>query len=390
MDKTILILGAGIYQVPLIKKAKSMGLKVVVCSIPGHYPGFQFADNVYYVNTKDKDACLAVAINERIAGVCTCGTDVALPSLGYINDKLGLFGPGEKAALLSSDKALMKDAFLANDVNTARYCIVCNLEECIAAVEKIGYPCILKITDSSGSRGMEVVRDRYSIPAAYNSVISNTSRSQIVVEEYLQGVEYGAQAFIDKGEVQFIMPHTDEVYMSDVGVPVAHNVPAILPSISDTIEESMKAIRSLNIDNCAVNLDFIYAKGKTYVLEVGARSGATGLAELVSIYYGVDYYKMVIETALGIYDSKSYDFTPKQSATSLLITSEHGGTIKSYCPLIDQSIVEFSLDYGIGDKVPAFKKGPDRLGHIIVKGSSQPETNSIAHQLVNNLHLEVE
>ena len=48
--KKILILGAGIYQVPLIKKAKEMGLYTIVASIPGNYPGFSYADKVVYEN----------------------------------------------------------------------------------------------------------------------------------------------------------------------------------------------------------------------------------------------------------------------------------------------------------------------------------------------------
>ena len=43
MMKKVMILGAGIYQVPLIKKAKEMGLHTIVVSIPGNYPGFEIA-----------------------------------------------------------------------------------------------------------------------------------------------------------------------------------------------------------------------------------------------------------------------------------------------------------------------------------------------------------
>ena len=39
--KKIMILGAGIYQVPLIKTAKKLGLYTIVVSIPGNYPGFE-------------------------------------------------------------------------------------------------------------------------------------------------------------------------------------------------------------------------------------------------------------------------------------------------------------------------------------------------------------
>ena len=49
----------------------------------------------------------------------------------------------------------------------------------------------------------------------------------------------------------------------------------------------------MKLDNCAINADFIMKDGKTYVLEIGGRSGATCLAELVSIYYGYDYYEKI-------------------------------------------------------------------------------------------------
>ena len=61
MKKKLLILGAGIYQVPLIETAKRMGLETIVASIPGNYPGFALADKVVYENTVDKEAMLALA-----------------------------------------------------------------------------------------------------------------------------------------------------------------------------------------------------------------------------------------------------------------------------------------------------------------------------------------
>lgn len=81
---SILILGAGIYQVPLIKKAQELGLRAVITSIPGNYPGFAAADKVYYANTTDKEAVLDIARSERVAAVTTTGTDVAVSSIGYV------------------------------------------------------------------------------------------------------------------------------------------------------------------------------------------------------------------------------------------------------------------------------------------------------------------
>ena len=109
--KKILILGAGIYQVPLIETAKKLGYYTIVASIPGKYPGFALADKVYHVNTTDAQALEKIAEEEGVSGVCVSGTDVCVPAQGYLCDKLGLIGPGEQAAHRAQDKLLMKNAF---------------------------------------------------------------------------------------------------------------------------------------------------------------------------------------------------------------------------------------------------------------------------------------
>ena len=59
--KKVMILGAGVYQVPLIKKAKEMGVFTIVASIPGKYPGFGYADKIEYVDTTDYMKILQIA-----------------------------------------------------------------------------------------------------------------------------------------------------------------------------------------------------------------------------------------------------------------------------------------------------------------------------------------
>ena len=46
----LMILGAGVYQVPLIRSAQKMGLSTVVVSYPGNYRGFEYADAVEYID----------------------------------------------------------------------------------------------------------------------------------------------------------------------------------------------------------------------------------------------------------------------------------------------------------------------------------------------------
>ena len=97
--KKIMILGASVYQVPLIRTAKRMGLYTIVSSIPGNYPGFSDADKVCYINTIDKEAILDVCREEGVSGICTSGTDVAVATIGHVNEAMGLAGISEEAAV---------------------------------------------------------------------------------------------------------------------------------------------------------------------------------------------------------------------------------------------------------------------------------------------------
>ena len=92
-------------------------------------------------------------------------------------------------------------------------------------------------------------------------------------------------------------------------MPIGHFAPYDMGAdiVADAEEQLRRAVRSLEVDNCAINADFILCKGKTYVLEIGARAGATCLVEMTSLYYGFDYYEKIIQCNLG----EKPDFTPQ-------------------------------------------------------------------------------
>lgn len=106
--KKIMFSECGIYQVPLIKTAKKLGLYTIVVSIPGNYPGFELADKVYYENTVDDEKILEIAKEEQIDGIITTGTDVCVITIGKVCDAMGLAGLSYEAAQIAVDKMLMK------------------------------------------------------------------------------------------------------------------------------------------------------------------------------------------------------------------------------------------------------------------------------------------
>ncbi len=374
--KKIMILGAGTYQVPLINAAKKMGLYTVVVSIKGDYPGFQIADKEYYVDTKNEDQVLEIARKEAVDGILTTGTDVAVISIGRVCDSLGLCGVSYEGARIASNKILMKKALIENEVNTAQCCYVRVSEETDTILQKcyaIGYPVIFKAVDSSGSRGIVKVDNDDMVSEAIHIVQRVTMENTFIIEKFLTGIEFGAQAFIQGGVLEFILPHGDYVFDGDTGVPIGHYAPLdISDCMEDLFSQISMAVNAMHLDNCALNIDLILVDDKVYILEIGARGGATQLVELVSLYYGYNYYEKMIRTALG----EKVSFKPENSIrvpnASHIFMSDRDGVIQRIDNLnvMDEDIIEIVFDYGIGDKVRKFRVGPDRIGHVIVKGKT--------------------
>ncbi len=370
--KKLMIMGAGIYQVPLIQKAKEMGIYTIAVSIPGKYPGFAIADQVCYENTVDYERILEVAKREKIDGIVTAGTDVAVITIGKVCDELGLPGLSFEAAKIASNKILMKKKYEEYGVRTARFREVSFEDDLYEKTAELNFPLIFKAVDTSGSRGIIRVNSREEFEAARALVKASSRTNFFIVEEFIEGEEFGAQAFVYRGEVKFILPHGDYVFQGDTGVPIGHFAPYDLaPEIAeDTKVQLTKAIEAMGLDNCAINADFILKDGKTYVLELGGRSGATCLAELVSIYYGFDYYEKLIRAALG----EDVEF-PQEHAVpnaSMLLRSDRDGVIRAIendnGP--DEDVYELQFDYGVGDEVKKFRVGPHRIGHVIAKGET--------------------
>lgn len=380
-------------------------------SVPGNYPGFAFGDKICYEDTRDYEKILEIARAENIDGIVTTGTDVAVVTIGKVCDALRLPGLSFEAGKVATDKMLMKQNYEKHGVRTARYRrisleedskengaaegnkdfqIIKRLEQELAGLE---FPLIFKAVDTSGSRGIVKAENSSKFAEAYRRVRENTRKDYFIVEEFLEGEEFGAQSFVSQGKIQFILPHGDYVFQGDTGVPIGHWAPYELEQsvIEDAKEQLQKAVIAMGLDNCALNADFILSGGKPYVLEIGGRAGATCLAELVSLYYGYNYYEKIIQAALGLpVDFASQEANPN---VGMLLRSEKTGSIRKIVnknDREDKQIVEIQFDYQAGDQVQAFRVGPHRIGHVVVKADTLEEARAKMEEALGKIEIEVE
>lgn len=366
-----MIVGGGYYQLPLIQKSVELGYYTIVVGIKGDYPGYKYADKWIDVDTFNKEAVLEVAQKEHIDGIVLCGSDACMPTIGFVCDKMHLIGPTEQSTINASNKAIMKSLFIEKGVRTASYRKITSIEQALSFADEYQYPVVLKVVDASGSRGVAIVKTKDELREQYAIVTNETKLPYIIIEEFIAGEEFGAQSFVRNGKLTFVMPHGDMVFHGSTDVPIGHYAPYEREEelIDDVTEQLQLCVNALGIDNTAINADFILSKGKVYVLEIGARAGATCLPELVTNYFGLNYYEYLLKQCVG--DEMPFTYTKKTASLVETLISKEEGEVKSIeIGDIPTEVSILSLYPQIGDKVTKFRTAFDRIGIMVMKGKS--------------------
>ena len=389
--KKLLIQGAGRGHLGLIEAAKRLGVFTIVTGLSDKYPCVPLADKVCYADITDKEKVLDIAKQEKIDGILICCSDTGLSTVGHVCDALNLSGITEKSANLSSNKYLMKQALIEKGVNTAEFRQICNLENLYQADKDLTYPLIIKAVDLQGSKGVYVVNNYIELKERYEEIKLLSKKDYCIVEEFIKGKEFGAQAFVYKGEVMFVLPHGDEVLKGDTSVPIGHYMPFEDTFLYEEIERQAKsAIEALGLNNCAVNIDFIQRDGKVYIIELTGRVGANCLPEITSYYLGINYYDMIIYAALGLDPRIIYNRRDKggRYVVSRMIKTKQSGIIKELdIPSVKNGYIRMFVSKD--SEVRKFSNSNDAVGELVLFGNSFEELEVKQESIFTRINIEL-
>ena len=145
------IIGASYLQEPLIRKAKEMGIITHVFAWAADDVGEKIADFFYPISIVEKENILQKCQEIGIDGICSIASDLAVVTVNYVAEKMGLIGNSMESTLLSTNKHNMRKAFEENGDPSPRSIMVRSADE---VLEDLQYPVIVKPLDRSGSRGI--------------------------------------------------------------------------------------------------------------------------------------------------------------------------------------------------------------------------------------------
>jgi biotin carboxylase len=289
-NKVLLILGAGVDQLPGIQKAKDIGCYTITLDGNTNAVGKQISDEFYSINIKDFQAIKSFLENydiEKIDGVIAYGVDIPT-IIAKTADYIGVnYTIPTKSAIISEDKYESKVLMEENNISIPKFKLVEDIENIYIFAEKNGFPLIIKPVDNSASRGITFINNVTEIEKAYYYALEFSKNKKIIVESYLSGNQISSETLVIDGEI-FHLGFLDRNYdKNEMFYPNIIEDGGDMPSVyikNTHIKQLTKfyevIAKKLNIKNGVIKGDLVIHDGQLYIIEFALR-----LSEAIFLNY---------------------------------------------------------------------------------------------------------
>lgn len=391
-----MVLAAGLLQIDVIEKAKSMGYYVLAVDGNPKAPGFNVADKAICADIVNEETMLKIARDEHVDGVIHPCSEVSMAVMGRINDELGLSGISREQAICATNKHLMRKAFEKGNAPSPKSILAQDAEDAWSRLQnEFDTNAILKPSRNSGSRGIAKVSrnmDKGDFIRAYDESLNESRDHSVLIEQFIEGPEFSIEMIVWQGEIHVLTVTDKKTTGAPHFVELGHNQPSCF---SDADVETLKAaaiagVKALGINNCACHAEAKLMNGKAYLMEVGARLGGDFIStELTHLSTGVDMVAAAIDVALGVDPDLSVKEEPK------------GVCIRYFCPkpgklvrisntevLNNPHVYLWEIYPKEGDVIPAVTSSLCRSGHVIVTEKTPQKAIELAERLIESVKFE--
>lgn len=324
MCENLAIIGASYLQLPLIEKARSLGYRTHVFAWAAGDVGETAADFFYPISIVEKEQILEKCREIGICGICSIASDLAMVTVNYVAQALGLVGNTPEATRRSTNKHEMRLCFEANGDPSPRS-ILADGHTDLSRLE-LTYPVIVKPTDRSGSRGICKLEGPEGLAGAVAAAMEQGFEKKALIEEFAQGREYSVEYISWEGNHYFLAMTQKYTTGAPHFIETGHLQPA---PVKDTTLRQVQAVVSHALDSLGLRYGASHTElkidedGRIRLIEIGGRMGGDCIgSDLVRYSTGYDFVKMVIDVACGKQPGFQKTCEPGPIAVQFLFTRE--------------------------------------------------------------------
>lgn len=392
--KKLLVLAAGLLQLPVIKKAKEMGYYVIAADDDPEAPGMALADKAIVPGgLMNEEKMVALAKEEGVDGVIHPCSEVAMNVMGRINDELHLSGISKEIAIRATNKHLMREAFERYGAPSPKSILTKDEEDAWNVFcHEFDTNAILKPSRNSGSRGIAKVEKGISkeeFVNLYQRALDESRDYQVLIEQFIEGPEFSVEVIVWQGEPHVLAVTDKKTTEAPYFVELGHNQPSVYPvEIQQKLKDgAIAGCKALGLTNCAAHCELKIQNGEAYLMEIGARMGGDFIStELTHLSTGIDMVAATIDVVLGI----EPDLKPKTKGQGVCIRyfTPKPGVLKAVegTVYLKRSFVyDAEIYHQVGDEIPEVRSSLDRSGHVIVTGETAEIAIGLAENLINQV-----
>lgn len=396
MQKRLLVLAAGILQVPVIKHAREMGYYVIAADGDPDACGLQYADKAICANITSEEEMLRVACEEQIDGVIHPCSEVAMNVMGRINDELHLSGISREQAIWATNKHLMREAFERAGAPSPRSACFVDAESAWDAFQADHTGAhILKPSRNSGSRGIAKITsdvDKQEFVRLFEESLAESRDKSVMLEQFIEGPEFSVEIIVWDGKVNVLTVTDKKTTEAPHFVELGHNQPSCFPQdvVQKIKDAAVAGVKALKVNNCACHAEIKVQNGEAYIMEIGARMGGDFISTVLTrLSTGVDMIGAAVNCALGL----APDLTPT--------SKPQGVCIRYFCPkpgklvsisntevLNHPNVYESKIYCNVGDEIPEVASSLCRSGHVIVVEETPQKAIALAEKLIREVIFE--
>ena len=380
---TVVVVGAGYPgKRRIYERMAELGAQLVIVDESGHWSQ-QLVDegvatgwlSVPVAGEPDADAAAVVAelsgAGVRPNGVLTFWEECP-PIAARVAAALGLPGNPVEAVDAARSKLRTREASERAGLPTPRAQRVQSVDELFAAAADILFPAVVKPEFGHSQVGCVRVDELESLPEIYwlvrkelgsTHVVNLHSRTDLLFEEYLDGVEFDIDLVLEDGECVFSsvsqqLP-TQEPSFQETGLHCPHDHDA--KAVRRLVELSVQTVQAFGFVRGVLHVEGKCTSKGPRIVEVNARMGGGRIHQIVEAVWGVDLIEAHLRGALGLPQQLNPSRKPRCAVVNVLVYAPATGRLEALplgevTPEADPGLV-IDLSAQIGQEVD----GPDRI-----------------------------
>jgi biotin carboxylase len=363
----------------LIGNLKARGYRVLLVDYLESPPAKAAADEHVRISTLAMDDVLALARAREAALVIAACVDRANVTAAYVAERLGLPAPYDFAtAELIANKRAMKQRLLSLGVPTAAFEVLGSAAE--AERLSMRFPVVAKPIDTGGSKGVRKAGDPVQLQLAVQEAFRVTRSAEILVEEFLDGVEVSADCLVQDGEPHVLMLRRKYVQRGEAGEVLSAYASVcpggMRPAAEARIQRLTRDIaRGFGLRTTPLLVQFMVDGDDVRVIEFAPRVGGGLNYRVVLLHAGIDIVDASVDAFLG----RSVTLAAARSGGYIAthhVYTEAGrfGQVRKHERLVEEGIVaEFYVNKTRGAPIGAGMTSADRVASFIVLAQSAEE-----------------